>query len=347
MKKRLKYVSLLSEFDKFIRASKSGRRRKPDGSRISLGTIESYKNCRKILVRFSLKYGDPEIYAGMTMTKRFYRERTRYWKHTLFQLMDFLRACRYCDTYIWNNQKILRAVMHYLHQQQGWPDAGLMAFRMPRVVQPDPVTLSVIQVQQLLGAKFGCSLKEHRLAIVRDIVITGCLTGLRYSDLIALKWENLVKCEGRTWLRLQSQKTGIITKLLLPNFLTTVIQRYRKLRRQNIFPRISNVNLNIQVKKLGKWMGWNELTQVIRSRGGVLKVERTGKFYELITTHTMRRTCISTMLQLGMPEHLVRQVSGHAPNSREFFRYVKIAQNWQDNETECVHKEILNGISNA
>jgi intergrase/recombinase len=61
----------------------------------------------------------------------------------------------------------------------------------------------------------------------------------------------------------------------------------------------------------------------------------------------MRRTCITIMLQLGMPEHLVRQVSGHAPNSREFFRYVKIAQNWQDNETERVHKEILNGISNA
>jgi hypothetical protein len=41
-----------------------------------------------------------------------------------------------------------------------------------------------------------------------------------------------------------------------------------------------------------------------------------------------------------MPEHLVRQISGHAPNSKEFYRYVKIAQNWQDDESQRVYKLI-------
>jgi integrase len=71
-----------------------------------------------------------------------------------------------------------------------------------------------------------------------------------------------------------------------------------------------------------------------------LKIERVGKFYELLTTHTMRRTGITILLQLGMPEHLVRQISGHAPNSKEFYRYVKIAQNWQDDESQRVYKLI-------
>jgi len=42
------------------------------------------------------------------------------------------------------------------------------------------------------------------------------------------------------------------------------------------------------------------------------------------------------MLSLGMPEHLVRQVSGHAPNSKEFYRYVKMSQVFVDQETDKV-----------
>jgi integrase len=212
---------------------------------------------------------------------------------------------------------------------------------MPKLVQPDPITLSANQVRHLLHAKFSNSFKERRLAIVRDIVIAGCITGLRYSDLMALNWENLARSEGKTWLTVRSQKTGIQTKLLVPDILVGIIRRYRKLRRQRNFPQISNVNLNIQIKNLGKWMGWDAPTQVLKSQGGHQKIERTEKFYEVLTTHTMRRTCITLMLQHGMPEHLVRQISGHAPNSKEFYRYVKIAQDWQDKETDRVHNELL------
>jgi len=48
----------------------------------------------------------------------------------------------------------------------------------------------------------------------------------------------------------------------------------------------------------------------------------------------MRSTAIITMLCLGMPEHLVRKISGHAPGTKEFYRYVLWAQTYQDNETE-------------
>lgn len=55
-----------------------------------------------------------------------------------------------------------------------------------------------------------------------------------------------------------------------------------------------------------------------------------------ICTHTMRRTAITTMLALGMPEHIVRRISGHAPNSKEFYRYVQLSQNIIDQETDRV-----------
>jgi intergrase/recombinase len=56
----------------------------------------------------------------------------------------------------------------------------------------------------------------------------------------------------------------------------------------------------------------------------------------------MRKTAISTMLTLGMPEHIVRKISGHAANSKEFFRYVKMAQNVIDKEADKVFDQIRN-----
>jgi hypothetical protein len=46
------------------------------------------------------------------------------------------------------------------------------------------------------------------------------------------------------------------------------------------------------------------------------------------------------MLALGMPEHIVRKISGHVANSKEFFRYVKMAQNVIDQESDRVFEKI-------
>ena len=56
----------------------------------------------------------------------------------------------------------------------------------------------------------------------------------------------------------------------------------------------------------------------------------------------LRKTAISTMLALGMPEHIVRKISGHAANSKEFFRYVEMAQNVIGQEANKVFDQIRN-----
>jgi thiaminase len=46
-----------------------------------------------------------------------------------------------------------------------------------------------------------------------------------------------------------------------------------------------------------------------------------------------------------MPEQLVRRVSGHAPNSKEFYRYVAWAQTYQDQETEKAFSQLKNRVA--
>ena len=64
------------------------------------------------------------------------------------------------------------------------------------------------------------------------------------------------------------------------------------------------------------------------------------RFCDLVTTHTMRRTAITTMLSLGVPEQVVRKISGHSAMSKEFFRYVAFAQSYQDQETSRMFEKL-------
>jgi hypothetical protein len=45
------------------------------------------------------------------------------------------------------------------------------------------------------------------------------------------------------------------------------------------------------------------------------------------------------MLRLGLEENLVRKVSGHAPGSKEFYKYVQFSQSFMDEELGKIHQK--------
>jgi hypothetical protein len=55
----------------------------------------------------------------------------------------------------------------------------------------------------------------------------------------------------------------------------------------------------------------------------------------------MRRTAITTMLMLGMKEHVLRKISGHADNSKSFYRNVNLVQSYMDNEMDEVFGKLV------
>ena len=69
-------------------------------------------------------------------------------------------------------------------------------------------------------------------------------------------------------------------------------------------------------------------------------IQQKIRFSDVATTHTMRRTAITTMLSLGVPEQVVRKISGHSPSGKEFYRYVLWAQTYQDQETEKMFNKL-------
>lgn len=102
------------------------------------------------------------------------------------------------------------------------------------------------------------------------------------------------------------------------------------------------LNFNKNLKKIGKLAGFTRPIEMTRERLGKTK-KLNGKqllFCDKMSSHMMRRTAITTMLILGMPEHLVRKISGHSQRSNSFSRYVHYAQPYIDTEIDKVHKKL-------
>ena len=94
---------------------------------------------------------------------------------------------------------------------------------------------------------------------------------------------------------------------------------------------------------MGELAGWNEPILKNRSkRGGGEKISKQIPFHESMSSHMMRRTSITSMLTAGMPEYIVRSISGHTNSSKSFYRYVNLAQNILDIEINKLHKRLAN-----
>ena len=48
---------------------------------------------------------------------------------------------------------------------------------------------------------------------------------------------------------------------------------------------------------------------------------------------------------MGVPELVVRKISGHAPGSKEFYKYVSIAQDYLNKEVQTAFKKLVNEYS--
>ena len=149
-------------------------------------------------------------------------------------------------------------------------------------------------------------------------------------------------------MTLFTQKTSSEIKIPLPEYVLEIIKRNRRKSGKFLLPRLSSTNLNLQIKKLIKFAGWdNNLPKNISLKGKMVELKSASgnswKFYEHITAHTMRRTAITTLLIMGVPENVVRKISGHAPMSKEFYKYVSIAQEYLSFEVKKAFKKLVEG----
>ena len=182
---------------------------------------------------------------------------------------------------------------------------------------------------------------------VKDVFVFGCTTGLRFSDLFLLTNKNFEK-QGEIWyLKVKSKKTKTPTAIKLPSYAVEMYQKYAsKSNRALLFKPVSLFIFNRTLKEIGEKAEFTQPIEVVRERMGKPKkilrenTQKQLRFCDKMSSHMMRRTAITTLLILGMPEHLVRKISGHSSGSVSFNRYIHYAQVYIDKEIDKIHRKL-------
>lgn len=174
----------------------------------------------------------------------------------------------------------------------------------------DNIYLSVDELLKIYNFDFSSYKKlEH----TRDLFIIGCFTGLRFSDFTLLKMENI--SEGTIKIRTQKTKETVV----IPIHWTV-----KEILQKGLPRPISNQKMNDYLKELGEKVGINEPIYRTQTKGG-LTVETTNKKYELITTHTARRSFATNLFLSGFPSISIMKITGHK-TEKSFLKYIKVSQ---------------------
>lgn len=168
----------------------------------------------------------------------------------------------------------------------------------------------------------------------RDIFVFACYTGLRFSDVIALRWSNV----SGDILDVITKKTNHRQRFALATEALRILAKYPKSPDEDdprIFPTISNQKYNAHLKEVGKLAGMTG-DWITEKQSGRTKTREVRPKYELLTSHVARRTFVTMCLRKGMSPEDIRAVTGHT-TADMMMKYVKF-----DDESKREKMSILN-----
>lgn len=343
-----KTINFTTEFEKFINISNSGRRLTASGKKIRKGTISQYRCVLKLVTEFEC-HNNQIIRLALLHRVSFseFKKETKYWEKFNRDFSTFLYKNKKCyDNYVLGVYRVIKTFFQYLTKEKSFPVGEFhKKFKVP-AESFMPAVIMPWQLRFLISNKEfenGLSYSQKR---VKDIFVFGCTVGLRYKDLMNLRVSNLQIINGEHIIIINTQKTGSEVRLILPEYAISILEKYKKKNGQYLLPRLSSTNFNLQIKLLIKNAGWNYFMPKIRHRYGKAseiknKHGESWKFYQHITAHTMRRTAITVLLMMGLGENIVRRISGHAPGSKEFYKYVVLSNEYLNDNLKIAYEKLV------
>ena len=161
--------------------------------------------------------------------------------------------------------------------------------------------------------------EQPHLSRTRDIFCFCCFTSLRYSDAAALKKTDIYDDA----IHITTQKTNDKITIELNNYSRSILQRYADSDTDKALPVISNQKMNVYIKEMCRQCDINELLTDTYYIGGK-KYEETKEKWQMVGTHSGRRTFICSALMLGIALNVVMKWTGHS-DYKSMQLYIDIA----------------------
>jgi integrase len=156
---------------------------------------------------------------------------------------------------------------------------------------------------------------------VRDLFLIGCYTALRFSDYAKVNYSNIQQWhdgeETTDYLSITTEKTG--SKVSIP--VLPVVESILKKYDGNLPKPYPNQVMNRYLKEIGKKACFESVVKVTNYEKGLL-VENEMAKWEMISTHTARRTGATLIYNLTNDIYLCMSLTGHK-SEKQFQKYIR------------------------
>jgi integrase len=143
---------------------------------------------------------------------------------------------------------------------------------------------------------------------------------LRFSDFSQLSEDDIKLYEGARMFEVRSQKTD--QRVSIP--IHPIVEAIMASRNGHLPPFQSDGVMNRNLKVLGRMAGLSEGVEIERTEGGIRRATLKPK-YDIIRTHTARRSFCTNAYLKGLDTLDIMAISGHKTES-SFLKYIKVTR---------------------
>ena len=239
----------------------------------------------------------------------------------------------------------LKTVLRRANEVDGVTDNDTFRNRAIRVddTDVDAIALSRKELDAIMAVNLSGFAEGYTIA--RDVFMIGVWTAQRVSDyngardgddskemngirpddiktysedviVTDKKGKKIIQTVETKYISITQRKTGKRVEIPINSELQAILNKYN-----NNVPRIAEQRLNLYIKEIGKMAGLTENVKITTLRGG--KKEQTAiPKYQLIHSHTARKTGATLMYQAGIDVYDIMKITGHS-DVRMLEKYVK------------------------
>jgi integrase len=298
-------ITLMAYVDLFIDECKTGKRLTPKGKLYKDWTIKGFKTLILHLNEHQKYYKKTIDFKDITLD--FYDDFLKYFN-------DHKKRINTIGKHVKNLKTIMNAAT-----EDGYNinlDYQKKKFRVV-TEETDKIYLTEDELLKLYELDLS---NNKRLDPVKDLFIIGAYTGLRFGDMEKLTGENFILSDKMNYLKITTQKTDINVMIPLKDIILSIYNKY-----EGKLPRcISNQKMNDYLKDIGEKAKIEDIINVSTTKGG-MRYDESFKKWELITTHTARRSAATNMYLAGIPTISIMKITGHR-TEKAFLKYIRISQ---------------------
>ena len=308
-------VTLRKFIEQFRKDIKAGKRLTDKGTVYAQGTINAINQACERLKKFEKKMKREYDFDDIDMN--FYRDYTAYLNEQGYAINTTGKCI-----------KQLKAIMALaqsegLHSNSKYQDKRFKGTR----VEVDSIYLTKEDLKKMMAVDL--SKRTYGFDLARDIFMVGVWTAQRVSDYNNIRPEDIEvytkrsivdvpdpENPGKTIEKIEKKEIRVInirqkktgTKVAIPcsSELLRILQKYNF-----DIPKLSDQNINDNIKEVARLAGLTEIIKTESTKGGKKTIEEHKK-WELVHSHTARRTGATLMYLAGMDIYDIMKITGHS-----------------------------------